>query len=355
MNVPTEKNPIRVLIVSPCFGTYGGIEAFVLAVAGFVHRQPGFSVRICWKQTKQFGLTPFMKRRCDESGVDYVFVARGSRNLYREIGSADIVHLQNASPDVILMARLLGKPLVLTIHNYARSFSPRAWIWRAVSLLADRRWYNSDFVWRTWERWKRLSTSRRVPTISGMEASPAPLRGRKGFCFISRWIPNKGLDILVQAYATAKLDPEKWPLRLLGDGPLRRSIEQLIAHQHIRGIELLGYVTEEQKIDIMAHSKWLIAPSNTKEDLGLTPIEARTMAVPAIVTRDGGLPESAGEAAILCDPGDIDALARALREAAEMPEGEYERRSKLAHDSLKDFLLPNSFYTDSYAGLVRRA
>lgn len=353
MNASTNS-PLRLLIVSPCFGVYGGIEAFVLAVATHVHRQPGFSVRICWKKTKQFGLTPFMKRRCDESGVECVFVERGSWDLYREIRSADIVHLQNASPDVVLMARWLKKPLVLTIHNYARSFSPRAWVWRAASLLADRRWYNSNFVWGTWERWWKLPASRRVPTISGMEADPAPLQGRKGFCFISRWIPNKGIDILVRAYAAAKLDPEKWPLRLMGDGPLRRSIEQIIAHEHIQGIELLGYVTEEQKKEIFSHAKWLLAPANTREDLGLTPIEARTMAIPAIVTRDGGLPESAGEAGILCMPGDIDDLARALREAAEMPESEYERRSKLANTSLHEFLFPNSFYTDSYAELTRR-
>ena len=353
MTVPPSQ-PIRVLIVSPCFGTYGGIEAFVLAVATHVRRQPGFSVRVCWKKTKHFSLTPFMKRRCEESGVDCTFVERGSFNLYREIGTADIVHLQNASPDVILMARCRRKPLVLTIHNYARDFSLRAWIWRTLSLLAHRRWYNSNFVWGTWERWRKLPTSRRVPTISGMEASPAPFAGRKGFCFISRWIPNKGIDILVRAYAASKLDPEKWPLRLMGDGPLRRGVEQTIAHEHIRGIELLGYVTEEQKIDVLSHSKWLVSPSNTREDLGLTPIEARTMALPAIVTRDGGLPESAGEAGILCEPGSVDDLARALREAADMPEAEYERRSRLAHDSLADFLLPNSFYTDSYSDLVRR-
>lgn len=347
--------PLKILIISPCFGTYGGIEAFVIAVARHVREQPGFQVRICWKQTKGFSLAHFMRRRCEESGIDYTFVPRGSLKLFWEILRSDVIHLQNASPDVIFYARLAGKPIALTIHNYARIFSPRSWLWRIMSRFADRRWYNSNFVWRTWEWLWKLKTSRRVPTISGLEASPTPFENRRGFCFISRWIPNKGIDILVKAYAAARLDTKRHPLILMGDGPLRRDIEQLIARDRIKGIKLLGFVPEAEKAKIIGSSRWLVAPSNTHEDLGLTPIEARSMAVPCVVTRDGGLPESAGEGAVLCKPGSVDDLARALREAAEMPAGEYERRARLAHESLKSFLLPMSFYTDSYRELARRA
>jgi glycosyltransferase involved in cell wall biosynthesis len=97
---------------------------------------------------------------------------------------------------------------------------------------------------------------------------------------------------------------------------------------------------------------WLVAPANTKEDMGLTPIEARSVGVPAIVTRDGGLPESGGPAALLCAPGDVRDLAMQLELAASMPDSEYRERSALARDSLRSYLRPMSDYVAIYERLT---
>ena len=53
---------IKLLLVSPCFGSYGGIEAFVLAVADAVRREPDFIVRVCFKSERL--------RLASESGRD---------------------------------------------------------------------------------------------------------------------------------------------------------------------------------------------------------------------------------------------------------------------------------------------
>ena len=42
----------KVLLVSPCQGGYGGIEAFVLAVAAAARREPDMQVRICLKRVR---------------------------------------------------------------------------------------------------------------------------------------------------------------------------------------------------------------------------------------------------------------------------------------------------------------
>ena len=50
----------------------------------------------------------------------------------------------------------------------------------------------------------------------------------------------------------------------------------------------------------------MVTPPHTKEDLGLTPLEARSVGVPCIASRDGGVQETAGKHSLLCKPGDAE-------------------------------------------------
>ncbi len=71
----------------------------------------------------------------------------------------------------------------------------------------------------------------------------------------------------------------------------------------------------------------MVVPPNTKEDFGLTAVEARNLGVPCIITRDGGLPEAGGRQALICEPNDPRALAELLQQAAAMSETEYAERA----------------------------
>src|SRR5205807_1210895 len=136
-----------------------------------------------------------------------LFVDRAGRELADAIKWADIVHLQNASPDVIALAKIFAKSLVLTIHNYMRpEWSWRRSLWRIGARLADARWYNSNFVWQTWEGDRKRRRSRKVPTVSKLPEGWTPPDQRRGFVFVGRWIKNKGLETLLHAYQQANLD-----------------------------------------------------------------------------------------------------------------------------------------------------
>jgi glycosyltransferase involved in cell wall biosynthesis len=184
--------------------------------------------------------------------------------------------------------------------------------------------------------------------VSELPEGEIPFLERSGFCFVSRWIENKGLEELIEAYVAARIDREAWPLTLMGDGPLRPRIEALLARLKPIGVRILGFVDAETKARIIRGSRWLVAPHRTREDLGLAPIEARSVGVPSIVTRDGGLPEAAGDAALLCEPGDIPGLTALLERAAGMPEVEYARRARLARKTLTDLIKPLSHYAQLY-------
>jgi glycosyltransferase involved in cell wall biosynthesis len=177
---------------------------------------------------------------------------------------------------------------------------------------------------------------------------------RRGFAFIGRWIANKGIETLVDAYALAELDPEKWPLVLMGNGPLRSLIEYAIQKRGIHGIRVLGFVDEAVKTEEIKNARWMVVPPNTKEDFGLTAIEARHLGVPCIITRDGGLPEAGGTQALICEPNDPAALAELLRQAAAMDAGEYAERARRTRKELAAELEPIEFYAQSYRRLAGR-
>jgi glycosyltransferase involved in cell wall biosynthesis len=349
-----SPEPLKIVIVSSSFGAYGGIEAFVLALARFLKKDPAISVRLVWKRVTGFVHSDSLEERCKESGVDYIYVEKGSGDLWKQLRWADVIHSQNAPPDVIVFAQLLRKPLALTIHNYLRPGGWRAVAWKYLSRLAQERWYNSNFVWKTWETRGDLRGSRRTPTVSDLPSGSVPSDQRRGFTFISRWIPNKGLEVLVQAYAESGLSAYKWPLHLVGDGPLREPVLKMIEEGKIRGIEVHGFVSEAEKAEILRRTKWLVVPPHTREDMGLTPLEARSVGVPVIASRDGGLPEAAGPAALLCEPGSVADLKRRLLEAAAMGEEEYAERGQRGFYTLKDYLTPLSFYPEAYRRLAQK-
>lgn len=343
----------KVLVVGSSQGVYGGIEVFMIALAEFLHSQPNYAVEVCFKIVQGYEIEESLEQLIQGMPFPVHITRRNSRELKTLIKSADIVHTQNVPPDITFAAKHSGKPLVATIHNWrVPSLHPRniAWYWG--SRLADYRFYNSDFVRQSWEKKPPSEVNCVVPTVSRLPQNNYSLEGRQGFAFIARWIENKGVELLVKAYAAAQLDPEQWPLKLMGSGPLRPQIEKYIAQNKISGIHILGFVEDAQKYEIIERSAWMVVPPHTREDMGLTPIEARCLAVPSIASKDGGLPEAAGPSALLFEPGDQQALTQRLIEATQMDVVEYRQRAELAHQSLEDYLKPMEFYLQVYQKLL---
>ena len=340
---------MNILIVSPSFGSYGGIEAFVCALARSLSKCSDTRVTLCFKKAHGFRLSRLLRDNAELSCDNVLYATKASLELWSIIRQADIVHCQNPCIDVSLFSKILRKPLVLTIHNYRKSTKG---LWEAsrtiAFLLANRRWYNSNFVWSTWEGPSRISSSEKLPVVSDLPEGVTPLECRKGFVFISRWIPNKGIGILVEAYARANISHTEWPLVLMGDGPLRHSIEVRIADLGIQGVQILGVVSNDVRNHYIRYARWMVTPPHTNEDMGLTPFEARNVGVPCIVTRDGGLPEAAGLHSLICEPADIESLREKLEIAARMSDSEYNLISLNTRDELLANLQPLSVYYTRY-------
>lgn len=344
---------MKVLITAPCLGAFGGIEAFCLRLAAHLIEEEGFEVRLAFREVDGFALKDSLRDAVVNSACETKILNKGSKELSSLVRWADLVHGHNPSIAPVLLAKRYRKPCVLTIYNWRRpGWSLRSLLWRMANSWADRRWYISEFVWNSWEPRARRTTSDRLPVVSDLPEGCVPSDERKGFFFVSRWIPNKGLRLLLEAYQAADLDKRAWPLKLAGDGPLREEVLRKIDEEKIEGVESLGFISEGKRKELTRRTKWMVTPPNTNEDLGLTPLEARNVGVPCIVTNDGGLMETGGKDALRCEPGDKEALIGLLEIAAQMPESEYLERSRKTQEELKQYLQPLTRYAEEYRKLL---
>jgi glycosyltransferase involved in cell wall biosynthesis len=81
-----------------------------------------------------------------------------------------------------------------------------------------------------------------------------------------------------------------------------------------RRVELTGYVEHEGLASLYRGAACLVFPSRY-EGFGLPVLEAMASGTPVVATTAGAVPEVAGDAAILVEPGDPEALADGIRRA----------------------------------------
>jgi glycosyltransferase involved in cell wall biosynthesis len=83
-------------------------------------------------------------------------------------------------------------------------------------------------------------------------------------------------------------------------------------------VELVGYLSPAALAATMDESLALVFPT-LLEGFGYPPVEAMARGLPVICSTAGSLPEVAGDAALLVDPYDPDAIARAMAALATEP------------------------------------
>jgi phosphatidylinositol alpha-mannosyltransferase len=142
------------------------------------------------------------------------------------------------------------------------------------------------------------------------EAHPGERENR--IVFIGRHDSRKGMPVLLRA----------WPevhrrtgarLRVIGADPLAVRLLLTRADVDDEGIDVLGWVSTEQRTAELLAAKALVAPSTGMESFGLILAEAFACATPVVASEIAGyqavMTEDVG---LLTPPGDSEALAHAL-------------------------------------------
>ncbi|MFQ5742260.1 MAG: glycosyltransferase family 4 protein [Acidobacteriota bacterium] len=126
--------------------------------------------------------------------------------------------------------------------------------------------------------------------------------------------PHKNLDRLLRAFAQLAPDYPDLHLLLVGgdlDGhpSLQRTYQQLGLEQRIR---FLGRLPRTRLHALYQLADVFVFPS-LYEGFGLPPLEAMASGTPVVAARSSSLPEIIGDAGVLVDPYEIDAIAAGIR------------------------------------------
>ena len=200
-----------------------------------------------------------------------------------------------------------------TLRSGLRLFSmfPRSWLSRAATLnLAI-----SNYV----RNRQRLPRTRVV--YYGIEdpvpypAGDEPLR-RVTMAFVGRFVTEKGIPVLLQAVALLKREGLDFEVRLIGDGPERGNLENIIRREDLGDIvKVAGFLRGEEMVKALSDVRVVIIPSVCEETAGLAAIEQMMRGRLVIASDIGGLGEVVGDAGLRCVPGNADSLANCMKSA----------------------------------------
>jgi glycosyltransferase involved in cell wall biosynthesis len=137
--------------------------------------------------------------------------------------------------------------------------------------------------------------------------------------FVGRLIPQKGVDVLLDAFAHVHETRPATRLAIVGDGPLRAKLQARIARRLPPGtVVLSGWIDDAMSVmpgfDVMAvPSRW--------EGLGLVALEALACACPVVASAVDALPEIVEhrETGLLVPADEPAALGGALGELLDDP------------------------------------
>jgi len=153
------------------------------------------------------------------------------------------------------------------------------------------------------------------------------VNGKKGayFLYFGRLSPEKGLKTLFSAWLTKD---RKSKLKVVGNGELFDELNQLALRN--KSIEMPGYKTGIELIEIIRGASFIIVSSECNENNPLTIIEAYSNGKPVIGSETGGIPEiiDDGNTGYVFEMKSVEDLSDKIEMAESIDEKEYTRLSE---------------------------
>jgi colanic acid/amylovoran biosynthesis glycosyltransferase len=142
---------------------------------------------------------------------------------------------------------------------------------------------------------------------------------------VARLVEVKGTRYLLRAFATVARRYDGVQLLIIGDGPLRRSLQALAASVGVRDrVQFLGALPHAEVLSWMRKAAMLVLPgirtaTGRVEGLGMVLLEAAATGLPVIGSRVGGIPECIleGRTGFLVPERDEAALAERMGDLLE--------------------------------------
>ncbi len=272
------------------------------------------------------------------------FSLRALRALRARRADFDLVHDNQVLAYGLLGLARAGLPLVTSIHHPIS-------VDRRIELAAARRWDRvGKWRWYSFVRMQGRVARRAGPVLTASQASrsdiiqdfrvapdnvhviplgvdtrlfhprEAPREPGLIVAVASADSPLKGIATLLQAVAKITVEREARLIvvgRAAPGGPTERLVGELALGDRVR---FVSGISDTELAELAARAEIAVVPS-LYEGFSLPAVEHMASGTPLIASRTGALPEVTGDAAVLVEPGDAEALAAALRELLDSPAG----------------------------------
>jgi len=274
-----------------------------------------------------------------------VAMLRSLRTFWRQLPQVDVVWLLGPHPLCLAfaaLAALRGKRIALGVRQdfptYVRTRHPGK---RLVHLAGDLLEGSYRLMARraptvvvgpelaeNFRRARRLlpisvSLVRDSDIADPHAAAARPWERERSVLSVGRLETEKNPLLLADVLArlTQDADDGDWRLLICGEGPLEGELRERLRSLGVEDrAELLGYLPihgglmdRYRDVNAFLHISWT-------EGMPQVLLEAFAAGTPVVATAVGGVPEAAGDAALLIPPGDADAAASALARLAAEPE-----------------------------------
>lgn len=319
---------MKILLTSNRFHPdVGGIETITDILATHFSTS-GHDVRV---------LTQTSASNCDDQQYLFQVLRRPTiGKLLRSYNWADVVLQNNLEVRQLWPLLLIRRPLVVGLQTWIRTSTGKRKILQRLKLVALRA---SNDVIACSEAIKQDCLTRATvignPYSSEVFCQIASVDREQAIGFVGRLVSDKGADMLVRAFAA--LRPTNWRLSVIGDGPERKSLENLALELGVdKQVSFTGMLRGQALADTLNRHEIVVVPSCWPEPFGIVALEALACGCVVLASDGGGLPDAVGSAGILFKRGDQDDLERQLKYLIQNPSARQQLR-ECASEHLEGF------------------
>ncbi len=330
------RRPPQNVVIGPCQAqeaarTFGILDAakspfrLITAHAHMVRRNPSrwFSaLRLAWRirppgtRALLWQLFYFL-----EAGIlsDYL-LPRGVAHIHNHFGDS-------SGSLTMIASEMSGIPFSITLHGPTIFFEMHLWridakVARASFIACISHFCRSQaMLFSDQKDWPKLRIVHCGVTTGAYGTHPRPpFSGH--VAFVGRLDAVKGVPLLLEAFATARLHHPQARLTIAGDGPARTALEAQAATLGITpAVRFTGYLDEAAVAALLAEADMLVLPSFA-EGLPVVLMEAMASRIPVIATQVAGVPELVenGISGFIVPPGDVESLTRRLEDLLSDPD-----------------------------------
>lgn len=232
------------------------------------------------------------------------------------------VHFANAASTVgLITSRIFASGFSLTVHGPDEFYDVRgqrlseklegASFVFCIGNFARSQLMKSSAV-RNWTKFEVAPLGVDLKVFAKRPPRPAA----ETFCIlcVGRLVPAKGQHILVAAVDLLTRGGRRVSLRLVGDGPDRRSLEQEVSRRGLDGRVIFEGNVNQDRIGQFYREADAFALASFAEGIPVVLMEAMAMEIPCVATAIAGIPELIRDEVdgLMVMPSDEIALAQAL-------------------------------------------